>query len=75
MSSHFKNYENLSKELHEDKPFQYSFYVTAVPSYHNQYFYYYSFFNCLHTKSLLVTQFLKPDTQTPEPHQICKTIH
>ncbi len=26
------------------------------------------FFNCLHTKSLLVTQFLKPDTQTPEPH-------
>jgi len=26
------------------------------------------FFNCLHTKSLLVTQFLKPDTQTPEAH-------
>ncbi len=26
------------------------------------------FFNSLHTKSLLVTQFLKPDTQTPEPH-------
>jgi len=26
------------------------------------------FFNCLHTKSSLVTQFLKPDTQTPEPH-------
>ncbi len=26
------------------------------------------FFNCLHSKSLLVTQFLKPDTQTPEPH-------
>ncbi len=25
-------------------------------------------FNCLHTKSVLVTQFLKPDTQTPEPH-------
>ncbi len=26
------------------------------------------YFHCLHTKSLLVTQFLKPDTQTPEPH-------
>ncbi len=26
------------------------------------------FFNCLHTKSLFVTQFLKPVTQTPEPH-------
>ncbi len=26
------------------------------------------FFNCLHTKSLLVTQFLKPDTQTAEAH-------
>ncbi len=26
------------------------------------------FFNCLHTKSLLVTQFLKPNTQTAEPH-------
>ncbi len=28
----------------------------------------YLFFNCLHTKSLLVTQFLKADTQTTEPH-------
>ncbi len=26
------------------------------------------YFNCLHTKSLFVTQFLKPDTQTPEPN-------
>ncbi len=26
------------------------------------------FFSCLHIKSLLVTQFLKPDTQTPEQH-------
>ncbi len=26
------------------------------------------FFNCLHTKSLFFKQFLKPDTQTPEPH-------
>jgi len=26
------------------------------------------FFNCLHTKSSLVTQFLKPDTQSPELH-------
>ncbi len=31
-------------------------------------FQYSFFFSCLHTKFLLVTQFLNPDTQTAEAH-------